>query len=66
MPEQYFCFMFGPVHRPGQEYQVRVIENVTTDTKDREGGVFYYNIMMLSMQCQIWKAPLISESTVTI
>ena len=59
--------MFGPVHRPGQEYQVKVIENtVTTDTKGREGGVFDHYIMMLSMQCGIWKAPLISESTVTI
>ena len=37
--------MFGPVYRPGQEYQVRVIENtVMTDTKGREGGVFYHNI----------------------
>ena len=59
--------MFGPVHRPGQEYKVRVTENtVTTDIKSREGGVFNHNIMMLSMQCGIWKAPLISESTVTI
>ena len=46
--------MFGAVHRSGQEYQVRVIENtVMTGTKGREGEVFYHNIMMLSMQCGI-------------
>ena len=46
--------MFGAVHRSGQEYQVRVIENtVMTGTKGREGGFFYHNIMTLSMQCGI-------------
>ena len=52
--------MFGPALEPGQEYQIRVVENtVTTDAKGREGEVFDRNVIMtLSMQCGIWKAPL--------
>ena len=47
--------MFGAVHRSGQEYQVRVIENtVMTGTKGREGGVFYHNINHYDAKHAVW------------
>ena len=46
--------------RQGPEYQIRVVEDtVTTDAKSREGEGFDDSVMMmLCVQCGIWKVPL--------
>ena len=52
--------MFWPVLGPCLKHKIRVVENtvMTVDAEGREGGRFDHNVIMISVQCGIWKTPL--------